>query len=145
MSNADDDGLTLLTVANKVQQIADKEYNGNIFDNVLTIFRRLSVSERRVMLIGIMGIYLCSSNTKRAPTTPVIYEKPTVEVEIGHIETYNHQELMKLKSWLVKTITLTILASLGLIFLIGATIEKSEHNLIAALVDFFAVLKVMFF
>lgn len=46
---------TLIAIVAKFKQIADDEFGGRIYDNVLTIFNKLKTNEKRIFLKGLVN------------------------------------------------------------------------------------------
>jgi len=51
-----DNNISLISVIGKVKNISDREYDGRVYDHILTIFNKLSTKEKRVLLRGLINI-----------------------------------------------------------------------------------------
>jgi len=51
-----DGNISLISVIGKVKNISDKEYDGRVYDHILTIFNKLTTREKRVLLRGLINI-----------------------------------------------------------------------------------------
>ena len=106
-------------VIDKFRIIADNEYEGEIYDNVLSIYMQLTHSERKLFLKSLLQVYFIFSRSIQEPTTEIDQiraNKPKTEAkdkkpkepcaaiqgEIEDIDDANEYELIKLKTWLVK-------------------------------------------
>lgn len=106
----DKDPITLARVIAKVKKIADEEFDGKLYDNVMAIFNELSVRERIIFLRGLM--HFCSiiemtvlnQVNDKAQESPFSPNEMTsaLECEVNVIERANAQEMAKLNTWFIK-------------------------------------------
>lgn len=111
--------VTLQGVIIKIKEIAADQYDGKIYDNILSIFNQLETPEKRVFLKGLINLcfivedrILSDSVTMGQVKTAVEDAKETIQAEIGDIEKINKIELIRLKSWFVKAGAITVLGGL---------------------------------
>ena len=97
-------------VIDKFRIIADNEYDGEIYDNVLSIYMQLTHSERKLFLKSLLQAYFIFNRSIQEPGTEIVQataKKPkepcsAIQGEIEDIDSANEYELIKLKTWLVK-------------------------------------------
>lgn len=116
---------SLQTVLSKVRVIANENYNQNVQDNILNIFADLSLPEQRTLLKGFVQICFIiegqvlenkktiSETNKELQATKeevicVTNDVNYIETEIKSIDAYNKLELIKLKTWFVKSLIIFI-------------------------------------
>lgn len=112
--------LTLAKVIAKFKQIADEDFDGKIYENVMSIFNELSVKERALLLRGLINFCFIVEDkivkNQCALTSVKVTEnekQSAIDSEISDIEAQNDVEALKLKYWFIK-FTFAILALLGL-------------------------------
>lgn len=145
------DPITVVGVINKIKYIADTKYDGKVYDNIMSIFNKLNTDEKRVLLRGLMNICFIFED-KFVVETQAIDEvkslvrenKDTIESEIENIEQFNQRELIRLKTWLVKTVVKSIIGSFVL-FSLGLIMFGNDDNAISKLLkNVFDLFKVIF-
>jgi predicted phosphohydrolase len=145
------DPITVVGVINKIKYIADTKYEGKVYDNIMPIFNKLNTDEKRVLLKGLMNICFIFED-KFVVETQAIEEvkvlvkenKDTIENEIENIEQFNQRELIRLKTWLVKTVVKSIIGSFVL-FSLGLIMFGNDDNAISKLLkNVFDLFKVIF-
>lgn len=105
---------SLREVVDKLKRIAELEFENKLCDNILTIFNRLHVWEKKVLLRGMINIcFIIDSKKSTGKDNP---EPEALEAGVTTIEDYNKIELIKLKTWLVKA-TATIAALIVVCFI----------------------------
>lgn len=122
--------VTLIGVIAKVRQLADYEYEGKIYDNILTIFNKLKTAEKRVLLKGLINICFVVEDKILVSIDDLVEVKDAVEHtknkvdDVYSIEQNNKQllasQLIRLKTLVTKAIILTmvVLILMILIFLL---------------------------
>ena len=105
-----DNGVYLHEVVSKIRYIADHEYDGKVYENILTIYHQLTTREREVLLRGVINICFLAQESVSCTRPHRTENKVSGEVdhEIKDIEDYNDFEMAKLRSWLVKMIAITV-------------------------------------
>lgn len=145
------DPITVVGVINKIKYIADTKYDGKVYDNIMSIFNKLNTDEKRVLLRGLMNICFIFED-KFVVETQAIDEvkslvrenKDTIESEIENIEQFNQRELIRLKTWLVKTVVKSIIGSFVL-FSLGLIMFGNDDNAVSKLLkNVFDLFKVIF-
>jgi len=153
--------LLLLAIAN-IKKIGDTRFNGNIYDNMSNIFCDLPQEQRDVILKEFAFMYyIINDNPIPFPGTvehPITHELPTVTTpsvtwEERNPETYNKNELIRLKSFFIKTLIISIFAAIlivvGVIVLMpsASNIAPPDPNattqsigLLASLMEFFKLI-----
>lgn len=113
--------VKLIDVVGKLRKIADDKYKGDLHSNILSIFNQLSIAEKKILLrttVNVSVIIAEESNHTRLDIADVKRtvsdNNDSIEKELKNIDTFNHIELIKLKSWMVKTGTVALI--IGLIF-----------------------------
>jgi len=145
------DQITVVAVINKIKYIADTKYEGKAYDNIMIIFNKLNTDEKRVLLRGLMNICFIFED-KFVVETQAIEEvkvlvkenKDTIENEIENIDQFNQRELIRLKTWLVKTVVKSIIGSFVL-FSLGLIMFGNDDNPVSKLLkNVFDLFKVIF-
>lgn len=145
------DQITVVAVINKIKYIADSKYEGKVYDNIMIIFNKLNTDEKRVLLRGLMNICFIFQD-KFVVETQAIEEvkvlvkenKDTIENEIENIEQFNQKELIRLKTWLVKTVVKSVIGSFVL-FSLGLIMFGNDDNAMSKLLkNVFDLFKVIF-
>lgn len=145
------DQITVVAVINKIKYIADSKYEGKVYDNITIIFNKLNTDEKRVLLRGLMNICFIFQD-KFVVETQAIEEvkvlvkenKDTIETEIENIEQFNQKELIRLKTWLVKTLVKSVIGSFVL-FSLGLIMFGNDDNAMSKLLkNVFDLFKVIF-
>lgn len=145
------DQITVVAVINKIKYIADSKYEGKVYDNITIIFNKLNTDEKRVLLRGLMNICFIFQD-KFVVETQAIEEvkvlvkenKDTIENEIENIEQFNQKELIRLKTWFVKTVVKSVIGSFVL-FSLGLIMFGNDDNAMSKLLkNVFDLFKVIF-
>ena len=145
------DQITVVAVINKIKYIADSKHEGKVYDNIMSIFNKLNTDEKRVLLKGLMNICFIFED-KFVVETQAIEEvkvlvkenKDTIETEIENIEQFNQKELIRLKTWLVKTVVKSVIGSFVL-FSLGLIMFGNDDNAMSKLLkNVFDLFKVIF-
>lgn len=113
--------VRLLDVVDKLRKIADDKYKGELQANILSIFNQLSVAEKKTLLRTTVNVSVIMAeeanhlridiaDVKRAVTD----SGDNIEKELKNIDNFNHIELIRLKSWMVKTGVIALI--IGLVF-----------------------------
>lgn len=113
---------SLIGVIAKVKDIAERDYSGMIYDNILAIFNKLGTKEKRVLLKGLINICFVVEDKVLVSTSDLLEVKEAVlktknKVEaLPSIEEANKielaRQLVKLKTLIVKAFLLTMLTAL---------------------------------
>lgn len=116
----------LSDVINKVKTIGNNHYDGKIYDNILNIFADLTIKEQRTLLKGLINICFIVETQVEENTESIesnkhaietnqekikeVYEKiETVKDEIIDIDAINRVELIKLKTFLTKSLIILLI------------------------------------
>lgn len=108
MPNRNKPRISLALVISKIRQVANEQYNGKVYDNILSIFNSLTTVEKRVLLRGLIGFafmveekILSETDTKdpsARPASPPATSADLQEVE-KQLEVQNQQALIGMKVW----------------------------------------------
>lgn len=115
----------------KIIRIADENHQGDVVGNMRFIYDKLTTYERSVLLEDWAGLHF-EIKAVEAP-------RNSTEDEVEDIEKFNQQEMVKLKIWMAKLITISVLAMAGFFFILSTTAEKALSGLESA----FKILGVM--
>lgn len=141
--------VTLISVIARVKQIAEQEYEGMIYDNILTIFNALKTAEKRVLLKGLINICFVVEDKILVSIDDLIDVKSAVEdtnsrvTDIYSVEQANRQllasQLVHLKTLMTKALILALVILLiGLSIFILYTNPSGEFlSLLGKLLEFF--------
>jgi len=171
----------LIEIIHKIKTITEKEYKGDFSKNILTIFNKLSTSEKKTLLRGVskilqnsvmsndyssIGVKLPYNNINESNKT-LMEDVKTVVIEQLHnncnmieevktlvetkaeidkkdIEEFNKFELIKLKSWLIKVVSITMLAGFT-IFVLMFSLTNIMNNAVVGIADnFINIFKLIF-
>lgn len=131
----------------KIKKIALEKYNGDLYGNVLNIFRVLSVSEKRLLIRSAI------ERSHELDSSDIVYQVPEgnkemdiqIEKEIKDIETLDKQELIRLKSWFTKVLVLFIFTMIGIIVISNIFLQTSFGlNLDNEIEHIFRIFRTMF-
>lgn len=149
--------LKLQTILKKVKEIANDQFDGEVSDNILSIFNQLSTPEKRILLKGLINI--CMLLEKSVLTSELENEtlatkesideiKTTVKTaedaihdDIFNIEAFNQKEMIKLRSWMVKFFSVGGVLAVTVFFTIVFLLSNDKQSMIDSVVNFFNVLK----
>lgn len=115
----------------KIIKLADENHNGDVVGNMRFIFEKLSTYEKSVLLDDWASQHFI--------VKPLYSENDSTDDEVNDIDKFNQQEMVKLKIWMAKAITLIVIGSAGLIFILSTTAEKAISGIESA----FKILGVM--
>lgn len=90
----------LSDVINKVKTIGNNHYDGKVYDNILNIFADLTIKEQRTLLKGLVNICFIAEAQ---------VEENTVKDELIDIDAINRVELIKLKTFLTKSLIILLI------------------------------------
>jgi hypothetical protein len=145
------EALSLLAVIAKIKNIADSEFENKVYDNILTIFNRLNTREKKILLKGLINICFIIDNKVLVNSNDLLDVKAAVKCaediivsSNNSVEEYNKVELIKLKSWLVKTTTLALLIGILVTIIITAKASASDGTASSLVDNLLAVMKVIF-
>ena len=143
--------VTLAFVITKIKTLAAKKYDNKIYDNVLAIYNSLTVTEKRVLLKGLINICFIVEREVIVDKTPFDEVKEELNRmdnhlfnEISNIEAYDQLELIKLKSWFIKFTLKLSLIVVGVIIAAGIFFS-GDSKISENIGNYFTVWKTMFF
>lgn len=143
------DIVTLIGVIAKVKEIAERDYNGMIYDNILAIFNKLATKEKRVLLKGLINICFVVEDKILVSTDDLLEVKDAITETKGKIEvisTVEENNKLELAKQLVrlKTIIVQAFILLLLVILIGLLVLAPANSgvtvIIASLSELFSAL-----
>jgi hypothetical protein len=105
----------------KIISLADEHHEGDVVGNMRMIFDKLSVYEKSIILND-----WASFNFE---TKAVSIDDKKVDEEVDDIERFNKQEMIKLKVWMAKFITTSVLILAGAFFILSTTAEKATQGI----------------
>lgn len=153
----DQEKQTLSGVLRKIREIVKNKYDNNINDNILNVIADLHLSEQRILFKSVLTISFVIEDqmTNNDVFTPMSKKdiiankeniteiKKTVKIiegEIKDIDIYNKQELIKLKTWFVKALIISVL--IGLVaFLIVISVFDGPGKVSEGINNVFEILK----
>lgn len=131
--------LTISQILDNMQQDADDNYQGNLADNVVSVFNTLNLDDKRTFLrksldaLWARQIELAQSNLQEItiPTEDGGKNLKINPLEVEHerqtIEELNYQEQLKMKSW--GTMVLFIVFILAFVGVIGFSVFYGTHDI----------------
>lgn len=113
--------LTITQILDQMQQVADNEYGGDLQNNVLVVFTKLAVNDKKILLRkGLLLIWEHQVEMAKASMQDIVIDQETcidqvaVVEERKNIDAVNAEEQIKLKTWFHK-----VLFVLGVLLFIG--------------------------
>lgn len=113
--------LTITQILDQMQQVADNEYGGDLQNNVLVVFTKLAVNDKKTLLRkGLLLIWEHQVEMAKASMQDIVIDQETcidqvaVVEERKNIDAVNAEEQIKLKTWFHK-----VLFVLGVLLFIG--------------------------
>lgn len=113
--------LTITQILDQMQQVADNEYGGDLQNNVLVVFTKLAVNDKKTLLRkGLLLIWEHQVEMAKASMQDIVIDQETcidqaaVIEERKSIEVVNSEEQLKLKTWFHKVVFV-----LGVLLFIG--------------------------
>lgn len=117
---------TIESVGKKAKGVADLLYNGDIYGHVTEIYNLLNEEEKKIFLnssiTNLMGAAGSPDEVEKGANSMYRSEKDMrIQMEIAELSALNELEMLELKRWLFKAITVAVLlvigiGSLGLVF-----------------------------
>lgn len=115
--------LTITQILDQMQQVADNEYGGDLQNNVLVVFTKLAVNDKKTLLRkGLLLIWEHQVEMAKASMQDIVIDQETcidqvaVVEERKKIEEVNAEEQIKLKTWIHKVgFVVSILLFIGII------------------------------
>lgn len=141
--------LTLAKVIAKFKQIADEDFDGKIYENVMSIFNELSVKERALLLRGLINFCFIVEDEIVKNTCALTMVKVSedekrnaIDSEISDLEAHDSAEALKLKYWLIKfAFAILTIAGFGALIAIALVNPIKITDLFK---DLFTVVKLIF-
>lgn len=117
--------ITLPKVVAKLKAIAKRDYNGELYENILSIFYQLEKDEREIFLRALYNLVTVIEGyplMDRIQCSHTDSLPEPLKKEVARIEDidFNKQELVKLKTWLTKAGAVILL--IGFSVTIGLTV-----------------------
>lgn len=154
-----DEQKSLAGIVAKIKAIGNEQYDGKMFDNIYSIFNQLLVSERRMLLKGIINILLIVEDKSANGTlvnqgyvqTPGLgaVQNTVLQVEehitgnLNNIEQFNKMEMIKLKSRITMIAVVTVLFTLAGMMLIAVYMSNSKTETIGVFAEFWKIIAEM--
>lgn len=103
--------LTITQILDQMQQVADNEYGGDLQNNVLVVFTKLAVNDKKTLLRkGLLLIWEHQVEMAKASMQDIVIDQETcidqvaVVEERKNIDAVNAEEQIKLKTWFHKVV-----------------------------------------
>jgi len=145
------ENYSLMQVIAKIKNMAESDYDNKIYDNILTIFNRLMIRDRKILLKGLINICfiiddktLVDNNDLEKVKLSLLDTKESLAVGLRSIEEYNELELIKLKTWLVKALSIGLLVMVACFILLGIKIGSDNGTMGNMLKNMFEYVKMIF-
>lgn len=113
--------LTITQILDQMQQVADNEYGGDLQNNVLVVFTKLAVNDKKTLLRkGLLLIWEHQVEMAKASMQDIVIDQETcidqvaVVEERKNIDAVNAEEQIKLKTWFHKVVFVV-----GIVLFIG--------------------------
>lgn len=122
--------LTITEILEKMQQMADASHQGDLQNNVLTVYNQLSLDDKRTFLRkSLMALWESQIDLATKGMQDVVVDQnlrispEAVETERKTIETVNYEEQVKLKTWMHQVAFVlgigSFIAVIGITFVVG--------------------------
>jgi len=144
------DEITLITVVAKVKEIGSRDYDNKIYDNILTIFNKLTTKEKRILLRGLINVCFIVEDKALVSTNDLAEMKDVIVEARGKIESAQSVEeqnrlelakqLVKLKTTIVQALIL-LLMTIILGFILISMYSDPSNSFISMLTDLIGILK----
>jgi hypothetical protein len=149
--------VKLQNVLKKVKIIADDQFEGEVTDNILSIFNQLPTVEKRTLLKGMINICILleknvltndidvdaivtKENVEEIKTT-IKTTEDAIHDDILSIDLFNQKEMIRLKTWMFKFFSiggvLGIFGILALLFMLS----NDKEGMFKSVIEFFNILK----
>lgn len=142
--------ITLISVVAKVKEIGNRDYDNKIYDNILTIFNKLSTKEKRILLKGLINVCFIVEDKALVSTNDLAEMRDIIVEARGKIESVQSveeenrlelaKELVKLKTTIVQPLIL-LLMTIILGFLLLSIYKDPSSDLMSFLTDIVRMLK----
>lgn len=146
-----DSRVTLQGVVARIKHIGAIEYDSKIYENILSIFNKLTTTEKRTLLRGLINIcfivedrVLVEKETLTTIKDSVEKSEKKIEVMKDDIEKFNKQELIKLKTWLVKVTTIGLILIIALAFFLSIFLGSETASSFAVFQNAAEIFEVIF-
>lgn len=113
--------LTITQILDQMQQVADNEYGGDLQNNVLAVFTKLTAGDKKTLLRkSLLLIWEHQVEIAKASMQDIVIDQETridqaaVVEERKNIDAVNAEEQIKLKTWFHKVVFV-----LGVVLFIG--------------------------
>lgn len=124
---------TLAGVIAKIKEIGQDQYQGQVFDNIYAIFTQLDVTERRILLKGLINIcfiveseILTNGNTSLKEVKTAVEETgAAIHDEISTMEDFNTKEMIKMKNSITRTVIILLTVCIGIAFIVATVMSKN--------------------
>lgn len=141
--------VTLIGVIAKVKEIADRDYDNKIYENILAIFNKLNTQQKRILLKGLINICFVVEDKVLVSTADLLEVKDAVLETKGRIESSQSieegnkvelaKQLIKMKTLIIEAVILFLLTCLVIILVIARNNDViiSIISNISQLINFF--------
>jgi hypothetical protein len=138
------EGRVMVTrVIAKMKTIAERDYNDDLGSNILNIFHQLEDKEKELLIKTIFNHYYETNIFQEAAIKVMSDLDLDLKRQLNDLEVANRQELIKLKSWLVKASFIVIAAAAGVISAIIYFSTFKLESVGGGLGEFFKIIKIM--
>jgi len=129
--------ISLISVISKVKLIAEKDYNGNVYEHILSIFNKLTTTEKRILLRGLINICFIVEDKVLINSTDLDVIRTAVEDTNGINDGNNEvgvsvedvkMELIKMRRYFLKLILISLLVIISIIVITVTTFDSNIYD-----------------
>ena len=128
----------------KVKEIAERDYKGKIYDNILTIFNKLTTREKRILLKGLINICFVVEDKVLVSSNDLVEVKDQLTENRNAFMSIEESNKLELAKQLVKlkVLIMRVLSLLLAAIIIGLLVIAPKDGYIAnAIESVFSVIR----
>ena len=141
MTGKNENRISLISVISKVKLIAERDYNGNVYEHILSIFNKLTTAEKRTLLRGLINICFIVEDKVLINSTDLdvirtAVEDTTTNTTISSVANNEiamsaedvKMELAKMRRHFLKLILISLLVIIAIVVITVTTFDSSVYD-----------------
>jgi len=141
MTGKNKNRISLISVISKVKLIAERDYNGNVYEHILSIFNKLTTAEKRTLLRGLINICFIVEDKVLINSTDLdvirtAVEDTTTNTTISSVANNEiamsaedvKMELAKMRRHFLKLILISLLVIIAIVVITVTTFDSSVYD-----------------